>query len=82
MTDGAPATVCSGIEETQPGDKELTGGGCGVAGVGRSGQAEGPGESGDGGADTVTGPGAAAGPSNCGADRVSSAKQRREENDV
>lgn len=77
MTDGAPGapvTVCAGLEETQPGDEELAGGGCGVVGVGRSGQATGPGESGDGGAETVTAPRAAAGPSNCGTDRVSSTK--------
>lgn len=75
MTDGAPGApvpACSGFEEPQLGDEELAGGGCGVVGVGRRGQAEGPGDSGVGGLETVMGPGATAGPFNCGSGRVSS----------
>lgn len=48
----------------------------------RRGHAEGPGDSGVGGAEMVTGPGATAGLFNCGAGRVSSAKQSKQQNDI
>lgn len=82
MTDGAPGApvpACSGLEEPQPGDEEVAGGGWGVVGVGRRGHAEGPGDSGVGGAEMAKGPGATAGPFNCGAGRISSAKQSKQQ---
>ncbi len=73
-TPGAPVPACSGLEESQPGDEEVAGGGWGVVGVGRRGQVEGPGDSGVEGAEM------AAGPFDCGAGRVSSAKQSKQQN--
>lgn len=48
--------------------------------MGRRGQVEGPGDSGVGGAEIAAGPGATAGPFDCGAGHVSSAKQSKQQN--
>lgn len=50
--------------------------------MGRRGQAEGPGDSGVGGAEMAVGPGATAGPFNCGTGCISSAKQSKQQNEM